>query len=112
MSSVVDFLERIGSDARWRDASQDEIELALADAGIDAPMCAAILTRNATDVQALLGQQKLIGEQIPSPEEVPSPSQPEPGKEEEEEEDGETRGESEASNGACDSPPPSSSFSL
>jgi hypothetical protein len=99
MSSVVDFLERLGSEARWRDASEDEIKLALADAGIDAPMCNAILTGNAANLQALLGQKPLMGEQVPSPEEVPT----DPDKEEEEEDD-ETHGESKASNNACNSP--------
>jgi hypothetical protein len=109
MSSVVDFLEKMGSEAHWRDALQDEVKLALADAGIEAPMCAAILTKNAALVQALLGQGKLISEQIPSPEEVP---QPEPEEEEDEEQDDETHDGSKASNSAYDSSSPSSSSSL
>jgi len=82
MSSVVDFLEKMGSEAQWRNASQDEIAGALAEAEIEAPMCMAILTGNATEVQTILGQTKLIGEYIPSPS-------PEPDKEDEDEEDDE-----------------------
>jgi hypothetical protein len=112
MSSIVDFLEKIGSEARWHDASLEEIAQALADAGIEAPMCTAILTRNAADVQALLGVPKLIGDQVPSPQEIPVPPKPKPGEEEEEEEEGdETREESKASNSAS-SPSLSSSFPL
>jgi hypothetical protein len=85
MSSVVDLLERIGSEAQWRDASENEMALALAEAEIEAPMCVAILAKNAAEVRTLLGQTKLIGEYIPgpSPEEEPGP-----GKEDEQEEEG------------------------
>ncbi|GFZ97022.1 hypothetical protein GCM10011408_16850 [Dyella caseinilytica] len=102
----------MGSEAHWRDAPQDEIELALADAGIDAPMCNAILAGNIADVHALLGQQKLMGDQLPNPEEEPRPPQPDPGKEEEKEEENATGDESKAPNGTSDSFSPSSSSSL
>lgn len=92
MSKVVDFLERMGSEAQWRNAPSDEIEQALTNAGIDTPVRDAILAKNAAAVQALLGQVKMMGYQLPgphvppppSPNEVPQKPQPEPEKEEEE----------------------------
>jgi hypothetical protein len=108
MSSVVDFLEKMGSEAQWRDASADDIEAALAEAGIDPAMSSAILARSAEQVQALLGQVKLVNQYTPTPtpkpHEVPTPTQPDPGKEEEEEESDETSGGSKPSNSACSSP--------
>jgi hypothetical protein len=90
MASVVDFLEKLGSEARWRHASRNDIEAALADAGIEASMCKAILAKNAAEVQALLGRVKMMPQQTPNPEpaEVPKPPQPLPGIPEEEEEEG------------------------
>ncbi|MBE1159849.1 hypothetical protein [Dyella acidiphila] len=108
MSSVVDFLEQMGSDARWRDASLEDIAQTLAEQGIEAPMCNAILAKDSTGLQALLGQIQLNGEQLPGPHEVPVPAEPEP--EEEEEEDDETHDEHKAPH-AGRSPVPSSSSS-
>jgi hypothetical protein len=114
MSRVVDFLERMGSEAHWRGASQHEIEQALEDAGVDAPMCEAILAKDISAVQALLGRVKMTTYQIPSPHEVPQkpekpqkPQEPEPEKKEDEEEGGDS-GESNSSQSACGSPPVSS----
>jgi hypothetical protein len=89
MSRVVDFLEKMGSDARLRHASEDDVELALAEARVDSPMSNAILARNAEAVRALLGQVKMGKIQqtptpspAPAPEELPRPSPvPEPDKE-------------------------------
>lgn len=93
MSSVVDFLERMGSEAQWRNASPDEIEQALAEATIEAPMAAAILAQSTSDVQALLGQTTFIGMLIPGPSPEEVPDQPEPEKKEDEDEEGEDPGQ-------------------
>jgi hypothetical protein len=90
MSSVVDFLEKIGSEAQWRDASADQIEQALVEADIEVQVRSAILTHDISELRALLGQVKLMGVQIPgpSPEEIPEePEQPDPEKKEEEDEE-------------------------
>lgn len=103
MSRVIDFLEKMGTEARWRSASQDEIKTALFEAGIEMPIRSAILTKDASELRALLGQVELIAYQTPTPapapQEIPQkPGQPKPEKEEEEEE-----GDPEAmqSNDAC-----------
>ena len=56
MSDVIDFLERVGQDAQWRNASQDEMELALAHAQIDPELQAAILAKDQQKLGVLLGQ--------------------------------------------------------
>jgi hypothetical protein len=86
MSSVVDFLEKMGSEAHWRDASPQDIELALAEADIDASMSAAILAQSASEVRALLGQAACMGMLIPGPSPEEAPDQPEPEKRDDEEE--------------------------
>ena len=106
MSNVVDFLERMGSEAHWRHAPADEIEQALIEADIEIEMRSAILANDVSELQARLGRIKLMDLQIPgpSPEEIPEePEQPEdPEKKEEEEEEGGTTG-ARQSNDACDS---------
>ncbi|GLQ96199.1 hypothetical protein [Dyella mobilis] len=99
MSTVVDFLEKMGSDARLRHASRDEVELALIQADIAGPMSDAILAENAALVRALLGQAKTSNSiltpspspsptphEIPKPKPTPAPT-PAPGEEEDEEND-------------------------
>lgn len=54
MSNVIDFLEKLGSDARLFQAAKDEVALALADARIDASAGEAILARNVEELHALL----------------------------------------------------------
>ena len=54
MSSIIDFLERMGSDAQWRDASQEELDVALTEAEIEAPLRAAILNKDTSGLQALM----------------------------------------------------------
>jgi hypothetical protein len=112
MSSVVDFLEKMGSEAHWRYASTDDIKAALMDTGIDTPMCAAILARNTDEVQALLGRVTMMPTQMGNPgipphippHEVPKPPQPVPGEpEEEEEHDDSTGGKHKPPKGACGS---------
>jgi hypothetical protein len=109
MSSVVDFLEKMGSEAQWRYASTDDIKTALMDTGIDTPMCTAILARNADEVQALLGRVTMMPTQMGNPgippHEVPKPPQPVPDEpEEEEEHDDSHSGKHKPSKRACGSP--------
>ena len=111
MSRVIDFLERMGTEAHWRSASQDEIKVALLEAGIEMPIRSAILTKDVSELQALLGQVELIAYQTPTPapapQEIPQkPGQPKPEKEDEDE-DGDPD-EATQSNGICYSSLPSS----
>ena len=57
MGNVIDFLERLGSDARLRYASGSEVEQALELAQIDAAARAAILAGQRSELEALLGAQ-------------------------------------------------------
>jgi hypothetical protein len=92
MSSVIDFLERIGSDAQWRTASEDEIELALTAANIEMPLREAILAKDVSKFEALLGQTPQLGMMTPPDEE-----------EGEEDEEDEHSGEKPQPKGARDS---------
>jgi hypothetical protein len=55
MSNVITFLERMGRDAQLRHASQDEVELVLASEQIDPDLQAAILAKNPSQLETLLG---------------------------------------------------------
>ena len=57
MGNVIDFLERLGSDARLRYASGGEMEQALELAQIDSAARAAILAGQRSELEALLGAQ-------------------------------------------------------
>ncbi|MDE2154426.1 MAG: hypothetical protein KGJ32_00810 [Xanthomonadaceae bacterium] len=59
MSNVIDFLERVGQDARLRHASQDVVQLALADAQIDPELRVAIHAKDQRRLEALLGKSTL-----------------------------------------------------
>jgi hypothetical protein len=115
MSSVIDFLEKMGSEAGWRDAAPDQIELALTNAKIEGPMSAAILARDASALQILLGQGKKMSVLVPSPTPLdvpPKPLQPEPEEEEEETEEGGNSSQHQPSKSASDSASMSSLSSL
>lgn len=78
MSNVIRFLESMGSQAQWDSISKDNMEWALANAGIKGPLRLAILDKDVAGLQALLQQKPLLGYiELPFEEE------------EEEEEDGE-----------------------
>lgn len=77
MLSVIDFLEEMGKDARLRHASQDDIAQALAHAGIESALGAAIIAKSTSELYALLGQGPMFHVQM------------DPGKEEEEEDEDE-----------------------
>ncbi|WP_445144860.1 hypothetical protein [Dyella sp. Tek66A03] len=59
MFSVIEFLEKMGRDAQLRHASLDEVAKALEVAGVEAPLCTAILAKDAAELQALLHQGPL-----------------------------------------------------
>ena len=56
MSNVIDFLEKIGRDAQWRNAPQSEMEIALENAHINPELQAAILAGDRQKLETLLGQ--------------------------------------------------------
>ena len=55
MSNVIDFLERLGTDAKLRNASDVELEQALVSAQIDPEVRAAILAGDQQRLESLLG---------------------------------------------------------
>jgi hypothetical protein len=90
MSSIIDFLERMGSDAQWRDASPEELDVALAQAEIEAPLRAAILNKDTSGLQALLRLMPLF-----SIQDVPDEDEDDDGDDETEEPKGMQRNASE-----------------
>jgi hypothetical protein len=64
MSSIIDFLERMGSEAHLRDASLEELELVLTEAEIEAPLSTAILSKDTSGLQALMRQMPLFSIQL------------------------------------------------
>ena len=68
MSNVIDFLERAGQDALLRRASHVEVELALANARLEAGLRPAILDRDPSRLEALLGLGPLLCMQFPGKE--------------------------------------------
>jgi hypothetical protein len=55
VSNVIDFLQRLGQDATLRHATRTELELALAEAGIDPALREALLGSDQRKLEALLG---------------------------------------------------------
>ena len=55
MSNVIDFLQRLGQDADLRHAPRMELELALAEAGIDPALREALLGSDQRKLEDLLG---------------------------------------------------------
>lgn len=66
---VVDFLERMGRDAKLRDARKDELEQALAQAGIEPSLRAAILAGDAGQLERFLATGALFGILMPDEDE-------------------------------------------
>ncbi|KAA0070650.1 hypothetical protein [Rhodanobacter sp. T12-5] len=56
MSNVINFLERIGQDARLRDTSDSELELALLGEQVNSELREAIFSEDQSQLQVLLGQ--------------------------------------------------------
>lgn len=69
MLNVIEFLERMGRDARLRHASAETLERTLEDAGVEPEFSAAILCRDLAALYALLGEGPLCSVQIPGDEE-------------------------------------------
>lgn len=90
MSNVIKFLEKLGQDAQLRGASQEELAEALAKAQVDAPYCSAILAKDTSQLQDLLGLRPMFYVQMP----VEEPQ------EEEEDEDNEEEPESVRTSGS------------
>ena len=68
MSDVIGFLEKMGRDAQLRYGSQDELEIALENSGIDPEVRMAILGKDKFRLDTLLGQGGLFGMMIPAKE--------------------------------------------
>jgi len=84
MSSVIDFLERMGANAGLRGASQEDVAQAIAEADLDAEMGAAIIAKSTSDLYAKLNVTPMFCVQT-----VPRKEGEE--EEEQEEEDGEEK---------------------
>ena len=59
MSNVIDFLERVGQNGQLRHASRNEVELELSRAQLNPELRAAILAKNQSQLEVLLGQSHL-----------------------------------------------------
>ncbi|QNJ99797.1 hypothetical protein [Dyella telluris] len=60
MSSVIEFLERLGADAHLRQATKEEVALALADACVEATASEAILSGQSEALYALLKRAPMV----------------------------------------------------
>jgi len=80
MTNVIDFLEKMGQNAQWNHASQEEIQLALASAEITPELQAAIVAGDQLSLQALLGLTPLCGMYMPGKEDEDTEEVP-PGEE-------------------------------
>jgi hypothetical protein len=62
MSSIIEFLERLGADAQLRHASQEELAQALKESQIDSALGAAIIAHStsADELYALLGLRPMF----------------------------------------------------
>ncbi|WP_114824747.1 hypothetical protein [Dyella solisilvae] len=78
MSSVIEFLERMGADARLRHASQEDIAQALEESQVDASLGAAIIARSADELYALLDVGPMFKTiENPGREDEEEPAEPE-----------------------------------
>ncbi|GAB2585797.1 hypothetical protein ISP15_10580 [Dyella jejuensis] len=85
MPGVTEFLEKMGSEAHWRNAAREDIELALDGTDIETPVRNAILDKDNDMLHALLHQAPLFGTMLPT-----APDEEE--EEQEEDEPGENPG--------------------
>ncbi|HWU78351.1 MAG TPA: hypothetical protein VN043_17780 [Rhodanobacter sp.] len=69
MFNVIDFLERVGQDARLRQDMQDEVALALANEEIDPDVRVAILSKDQQWLESFLGQAQHCCLMFPAEEE-------------------------------------------
>jgi len=84
MSNIVDFLERVGQDARLRQASQSELELLLTGGQIDPEVGAAIFAKDQSRLDALLGQGNVCCAQFPGKEDEDEDTEENPSRDDEE----------------------------
>lgn len=68
MLDVLDFLEKMGRDARLRDASQADFERAVADAGLAPELQQALVAGDSRRLDVLLGVRHVCGVMIPGKE--------------------------------------------
>lgn len=69
MSNVIDFLERMGQDAKLRHAVGEEFETALAAADIDPAVRAALVDADQSRLEALLGASANVCCMVQRPDE-------------------------------------------
>jgi hypothetical protein len=69
MSNVIDFLERMGQDAKLRYAVGEEFETALAAADVDPAARAALVNEDRSRLEALLGASANVCSMVHRPEE-------------------------------------------
>lgn len=75
MSNVIDFLEQVGRDAQLRHAPQAEVEAAMARAGIEPAVAAAILGGNQLQLESLVGADHTICCMINVPDDEQEPGE-------------------------------------
>lgn len=66
MSSVIEFLEKIGSDSHWHSAPREDIEQALGEMDIEEPLRSAILDKDAGALRVLMHQTPSFGAMVPA----------------------------------------------
>lgn len=90
MTNVIDFLERLGQDARLRYASAEELDRALISAQIDPALRAALLGEDQRQLEALLGAATNVCCMVHAPEDDEEEAEDD---EHEEEDDGDQEDE-------------------
>jgi hypothetical protein len=89
VSDIIDFLEKMGAEARLRSAPATELDAALADQGLEAALLTEILTRDQDGIEALVGARPNVCCVVYAPDEKEDDA------EEEQEEEGEDGDEGE-----------------
>jgi hypothetical protein len=90
MTNVIDFLERLGQDARLRYASAEELDRVLIGAQIDPALRAALLGEDQRQLEALLGAATNVCCMVHAPEDDEEETEDDEG---EEEDDGDDQGD-------------------
>jgi hypothetical protein len=86
MSDVIDVLERLGQDAQWSQASQEDIRSVLAESSLDPDVRKAVASGDQKRLEMLLGLVPLCGMMVPGREDEKEDEDTEespPGEEEE-----------------------------
>ena len=66
---AIEFLERVGADARVRHGSERDLQEVVAGSALEEPLAAALLTRDCDAVYGLLGKGLQMAVQVPAEEE-------------------------------------------